>query len=74
VAKGRSCVLNVEEEHERRRRLDDEYSAKLHRDRYDMCGRRGVRETDSSLVYLLGSESKQRPTWPTCRACTSCGP
>jgi hypothetical protein len=37
VAKGRSCVLNVEEELERRRRLDDEYSAKLHRDRYDMC-------------------------------------
>jgi hypothetical protein len=39
VAKGRSCVLNVEEELERRRRLDDEYSAKLHRDRYDMCMR-----------------------------------
>ena len=26
-------MLNVEQEHERRRRLDDEYSAKLQRDR-----------------------------------------
>jgi hypothetical protein len=34
VPKGKSAVLNVEQEHERRRRLDDEYSAKLHRDRY----------------------------------------
>ena len=33
VPKGKSVVLNVEQEHERRRRLDDEYSAKLQRDR-----------------------------------------
>ena len=33
VKKGKSTVLNVEQEHERRRRQDDEYSAKLNRER-----------------------------------------
>jgi hypothetical protein len=37
VRKGKSAVLNVEQEHERRRRLDDEYSAKLQRDRFDFA-------------------------------------
>jgi len=35
VQKGRSMVLNVEQEHERRRRLEDEYKARLERFRYD---------------------------------------
>ena len=34
VPKDKSVVLNVEQEHERRRRLDDEYSARLNKDRY----------------------------------------
>ena len=33
VAQGEVLVLNLEQEHERRRRLDDEFKARLERDR-----------------------------------------
>lgn len=33
VPKGKSVVLNVEQEHERQRRLGDEFNAKLQRER-----------------------------------------
>jgi hypothetical protein len=49
VLKGKSAVLNVEQEHERRRRLDDEYSAKLHRDRFALCVHVGTAVSESPI-------------------------
>ena len=37
VRQGRTMVCNVEHDHERRRRLHDEFQARLERDRYVRC-------------------------------------
>ena len=54
VPKGKSAVLNVEQEHERRRRLDDEYSAKLHRDRYKLFSYKHIHCISDISVLVCG--------------------
>ncbi len=43
VPQGDVLVLNLEQEHEKRRRLDDEFKARLERDRYDVNNWTNVR-------------------------------